>query len=122
MADPASLEVSLIMESGVLQGNEWNAFAKEVFALASLRALPAPRDPARLDAPLWNSIRQLRQIALADALSEFEYALTVAMYLLRRASYGQEPGEPAGRREMAYFLAERLAKQLANEVTCATAA
>lgn len=122
MADPASLEVSLVMESQALLGNSWAEFAKEVYDLANLRALPLPRDPARFDAPLWNSIRQLRQIALADELSKFEYALTVVMYLLRRASYGREPGEPEGRREMAYFLAERIAKLLAHELTCATAA
>jgi hypothetical protein len=121
MADPASLEVSLVMESQTLQGAEWVEFAKGVYELANLRALPTPCDPARPEAPIWNSIRQLRQIALADELSEFEYALTVALYLLRRASYGSQPDEPAGRRPMAYFLAERIAKQLAGELAGATA-
>jgi len=122
MADPASLEVSLIMESRVLQGPEWEEFAKEMYELANLRTVPSPRDPARREAPLWNSIRQLRQIALADELSKFEYALTVAIYLLRRASYGSQADEPAGRRPMAYFLAERIAMQLTSELACATAA
>jgi hypothetical protein len=46
----------------------------------------------------------------------------VAMYLLRRASYLKEHDEPPGRREMAYFLADRLTKQLTSELACATAA
>lgn len=122
MADPASLEVALVMDSQKLPTEEWERFSREVYDLQNLRAVPAPRDPARVDAALWNSVRQLRQIALADQLSEFEYAAAVAIYMLRRASYGRGSEEPPGRREMAYFLADLIAKQLAAELACATVA
>lgn len=120
MADPASLEVALVMDSRKLRGEDWDNLAREAYDLLNLRAVPAPRDPARPDAPLWNSIRQLRQLALADQLSEFEYAATIAIYMLRFASYGSESEEPPGRREMAYFLADLIARQLATELKCAT--
>jgi hypothetical protein len=121
MADPASLEVSLAMDAQRLDGEEWIKFAREAYDIENLRTLPAPRDPARLDAALWNSIRQLRQIALADQLSQFEYAATVAIYMLRHASYGRSANEPTGRREMAYFLAERIARQLDAKFECTAA-
>jgi hypothetical protein len=121
MADPASLEVSLAMDAQKLSAEDWSKFTREAYDMQNLRALPAPQDPARLDAALWNSIRQLRQIALADQLSGFEYATAVAIYMLRHASYARSAHEPAGRREMAYFLAERIATQLATELGRAAA-
>jgi hypothetical protein len=117
VADPAALDVSLTMDEPLLAEQEWIAFVKDAYSLTALRKVPTPRDPARTDAPPWNAIRQLRQIALADQLSEMEYAMAIAIYLLRRASYAETSGEPAGRRAIAYLLAEGLIKELTAETT-----
>lgn len=108
VADPAALDVSLVMSAKVISETGWGSFAQKCYSLEHLRGLPPPGDPTRATAALSNSIRLIRQVGLADQLSDFEYATAIAIYLLRHASYPGENREDNFRRQMAYFLAEHL--------------
>jgi hypothetical protein len=53
VADPAVLDVSLIVGSRILVGDAWMRFAEKAFALDNLRLLPPPPDPTEAAAQFW---------------------------------------------------------------------
>jgi hypothetical protein len=108
VADPAALDVALIMGAKSLNMDEWQALARNAYRLPSLRTLPSPSDPTSRDSALWSSIRLIRQIGLADQLSDLEYATAIAVHLLRRAAFRRDRCEEVERRPLAYALAEEL--------------
>jgi hypothetical protein len=118
VADPAALDVGLVMREGTLSVDDWQQFANDAYELAALRVLPPPGDPTAAAAAIWSSIRLIRQIAFADQVSEFEYATAVAINLLRRASHRPNGPEDSFRRRTAYWVAERLTLELTK--SCAS--
>lgn len=117
VADPAALDVALVMDTDTLSGQAWQDFAHKCYCIEHLITCPPPSDPTERTAALWNSIRLIRQIGLTDQMSEHEYATAIAIYLLRRASCRPDRNEHPLRREMAYLLAERLTIKLRDSAT-----
>jgi Phosphotransferase enzyme family len=114
--DPASLDVALVMQTDTVLGADWIGFAERIYGIDALLDLPAPPDPIEYAAGLWQSIRLVRQIAMADVMTTGEYALAIALQLLRRASYPPSKGEERNRRALAYALAERIALAMQQRI------
>lgn len=112
VGDPAALDVSLIMGTRLIHGDHWIAFVRKAYQLAMLCRLPPPADPFESGAPLWSSVRLVRQVGLGDQFSDCEYAIAVAVHLLRHASYRPDRHEEENRRAISYALAEALAVEL----------
>lgn len=108
-ADPATLDVSLTLNTGVIRGEKWDAIARKLYCLDALMRPPPPLPPENESARIVDAVRFLRQIALADTLDSFEYPTAIALQLLRKASYSDPREGCRHRRELAYALAERLA-------------
>ncbi len=110
VADPASLEISLAFER---TGNEddnasWMKTVDTLYSEAFLERAPPPANEPRPREWLWTVIRQIRLIALADQVSDGEYAIAVALYLLRLTTFSAKTPEEEFRNAYAYVLAERI--------------
>jgi hypothetical protein len=116
-ADPASLEVSLVFEpqgtnlDPAIEAN-WRSAVDTLYAPAAFEALPRPRFETESDAAMWNSVRQVRRIALTDQACSNEYATAAAVYLLRRTMYDGDTSVDSERRGYAYVTAARLIEYL----------
>jgi len=108
VADPATLDVALVMGTRILTGEAWQNYVSDRYKLEHLRVLPPSADPSDATAALSNCVRLIRQIGLADQMSEFEYPTAVAIYLIRHASYTSKDIDDVDRRRVAYSLAEQL--------------
>lgn len=111
-ADPAALEASLILHSTEADQAVWKAFVDEAYSLAALRTLPAPGPAGASMDHLRNAVRDIRRMALLDCLHADEYAIAVAIYLLRHAYRAPSQGEPAERRSYLFATADKLVSQL----------
>lgn len=117
VADPAALDVALVVGANNIDSGVWKEFAQQCYNIEHLLTCPPPADPTEPAAALWNSIRLIRHIGLADQMSPFEYATAVGMYLLRYASCRPDKNEDPVRRQIAYLLAEQLAEVLVDKTT-----
>jgi hypothetical protein len=111
VADPASLDVSMAMDTKTLLVG-WDAVVDGLYRYSALRTLPSPLRPEDPGAALVDAIRFVRQIAFADQLNEFEYPIAVALQLLRKASYKAKIGEDPQRRVQAFAMAEQLVLEI----------
>jgi hypothetical protein len=118
VADPASLEVSLVFEvEATDQDNEgWRTLVETLYRSEYLhRAPPPPKEPAPREW-MWACVRQIRLIALESQTTDREYQVALIMYLMRRASFADESGPDKYRRDYAYFLASRLTDDLVSAI------
>lgn len=113
--DPAALDVSLMMDTCLVAGEDWMRLADEVYELKALRAPAVPPRPERDAANLLDALHYIRQTAFAVQFSDVEYPIVVALQLLRKASYDGDDAEGQQRRVHAYSLADRIIGQLADE-------
>lgn len=113
--DPAMLETSLVL-SFPAGFTEWQKVATELYEVAELNRVPRPRSHSAPLNSLRDSVRQIRRFALADQLSENEYARAVAVQLLRHGLRSQKRNEDRRRRSYFVFLAERVARSLSGTV------
>ncbi len=113
--DPAALDVSLMMDTRLVAGDDWMRLADEVYELKALRAPAVPPRPERDAANLLDALHYIRQTAFTVQFSDVEYPLVVALQLLRKASYDGDDAEGQERRVHAYRLADRIIGQLADE-------
>jgi hypothetical protein len=114
VADPAALDVSLVMSARKIRGADWETFVLKAYALEALLKVPPPVNSKDSSAAFWSYIRLIRHIGLGDQLSETEYATAVALYLLRHASFYPDSDEEPSRRPFAYLLAEKLSVTLSS--------
>ncbi len=121
--DPASLEVSIVFDAyggdlpHVAMGasgrfcarDEWTEFVGRLY---ERQFVIRPPPPASSPAPrewLWNTVRQVRLLALASSLDPDEYPVALAIQLMRYAGHlSRDEGEEY-RRAYAYVVADRLA-------------
>jgi hypothetical protein len=109
VADPASLEVGLAFEAGNdVDDKGWSDLMNALYSQTCLLRPPVPPREPKAREWLWSSIRQIRVVALAEEISQFEYATALAVYLLRRAMFPADSVSDGFRRAYAYVLAERL--------------
>ena len=114
-ADPASLEVSLAFEAsrGEKDNAGWYELMDALYDVEYLTRIPPRAKERKPREWLWECIRQIRRVALAEEVSKFEYALAVVVYLLRRAMYQADSQLDDERRAYAYVVAERLILKIA---------
>jgi hypothetical protein len=103
-ADPASLDVSLVLQTESVSDSDWHELAQQLYRIDALTRPPPPLAPEKRGAPIADAVRFIRQVALPDTLHPLEYAIAVAVQLLRKATYGHDDR----RRARAYALAEKL--------------
>jgi hypothetical protein len=114
VADPASLEVSLVfeMDSTDADNEGWRELAHNLYESQYLhRAPPPPKEPAAREW-MWACVRQIRLIALESQETDREYHYALIWYLLRRAAFRNENARDKFRRDFAYYLACRLVASL----------
>ncbi|EKD96564.1 MAG: Aminoglycoside phosphotransferase [uncultured bacterium] len=88
---------------------EWLSFVSDIFSIGKILGLPMYKNGHEPLAREWSCIRQIRRLALLDQEDKHEYAICVAIELLRRSMFGDENPRVAG---CAYYLADRLIKSL----------
>lgn len=88
---------------------EWLSFVSDIFSIDKILGLPMHKNGHEPLAREWSCIRQIRRLALLDQKDKHEYAICVAIELLRRSMFGDENPRVAG---CAYYLADRLIKSL----------
>lgn len=125
-ADLASLDVWLSFKVPVASPlparDVWTAVVDDLYAPKAVREMPATES---VDVGLdWlrACIRQTRMISAASCKCATEYATTVAVYLLRRATRlpdlledGERSAEDQYRRGYAYYLGAKLVQALSTE-------
>jgi len=124
VADPASLEVSLVFEVDPQDEDDegWRALVENLYKAEYLhRAPPPPKEPARREW-IWACVRQIRLIALDSQTNDKEYQFALVFHLLRHASFQHESSPDKYRRNYAYYLASRLTDDLerASKTAAAT--
>jgi hypothetical protein len=112
--DPAALDVSLMMDTRLAQGDDWIRLADEIYGPTALRAPAIPPRPELPAADLLDALHYIRQTAFAVQFSAVEYPLVVALQLLRKSSYKGDDEEQERRRIHAFRLADRITKSIAN--------
>jgi Ternary complex associated domain 9 len=113
LADHACLEISLAFNEH--EGDSNDGWTKLIDTLFSDTNFVHPPGPPLEPAPrewLWNAVRQIRTIALANQRSQTEYLQIVVISLLRFARLPRRPTDTSiaeARKAYAYFIADRLA-------------
>ncbi|MER9858464.1 MULTISPECIES: phosphotransferase [unclassified Mesorhizobium] len=111
VADPAQLEVSLILHA-LAPEQDWQEMAGALYAPEALYTVPAPRAPTSPLNELWDAVRQIRRIGLGDEKAPGEYASAIAVALLRKASHHRDADEQKSRRPYLLWLAAHIADHL----------
>ncbi|WP_245313181.1 phosphotransferase [Bradyrhizobium macuxiense] len=114
--DPAALDVSLMIDTQIIKGEDWIKVADEAYRMESLMAPAIPPRPEDPSANLLDAIQYARQMAFSIQLTPYEYPCVIALQLLRKASYAGPDGEQERRRQFAYRLADRLIKDIARRM------
>jgi hypothetical protein len=118
LADHACLEISLAFNEYSGDTNEgWTNLMDTLFSEASFAHPPGPAlEPAQREW-LWNAVRQIRTIALANQTSLKEYLQLVVISLLRFARLPERPTDTSvaeERKAYAYVIADKLAKAVTS--------
>ncbi|MDF0498161.1 phosphotransferase [Bradyrhizobium yuanmingense] len=114
--DPAALDVSLMIDTRIVNGDDWIKVAEEAYKVEALMAPAIPPRPEDPCANLLDAIQYVRQMAFSVQLTPYEYPCVVALQLLRKASYGGTGDEQDRRRAFAYRLADRIIKDIARRI------
>ena len=112
--DAATLEISLAFRS-YDQDDDDATWAKTVDTLYAPRYFSKPPGPAQEQHArewLWNTVRQMRMIALANEASLREYQTVIAFSLIRICKHSPNEGFTAFRRAYGCLLAQRLIHDL----------
>jgi len=113
VADPAALDAALCLDAQASSFEHWRDTVTDLYLPANVFSLPSPPPPGALMPHLVHAVRQVRRHGLADAFSAEEYATALAIFLLRHALREPREKEQPNRRAVVFFLAERLARDLA---------
>lgn len=114
--DPAALDVSLMIDTRIVNGDDWIKVAEEAYKVEALMAPAIPPRPEDPSANLLDAIQYVRQMAFSVQLTPYEYPCVIALQLLRKASYGGTGQEQDRRRRFAYRLADRIIKDIARRM------
>lgn len=119
VADCAALEVSLVFDHDSVgrNGKEWIEFVKHIYSLKSCKVVPDLKSLKKLHW-LGAAVHEIRKIVCALRVSEYEFSIVLALYLLNRSTY---PGESKADEECktyAYVIAEHLILEIAAEMGC----
>ncbi|HSV72101.1 MAG TPA: phosphotransferase [Methylibium sp.] len=122
-ADPACLEVWIAFElpppDVQVDESAWLSAVQELYALPLIHAPDAQKEPAPMGC-LRDSILQIRRLALAKS-APAEYAITLALYLLRRAMFEPDRWAPEldfKRRTWAWILGCQLLDAIRTMESC----
>ncbi|MFC3068928.1 phosphotransferase [Phenylobacterium soli] len=101
---------------------EWEEVVEALYAPNAFILSPPPSEAGMKYRWMWDVIRQLRTIGIANQCSSDEYRLAVVAGLLRRCMFPATCRRDKGRRRTAYRLASRLVEALSahEETTLAT--
>lgn len=117
VSDPASLEVSLAFEISDVDSSDsdWKTlidiFYSEKYLKRPFERLPPPFDKPHAKEWLWKCIRQIRLLALAEQISEYEYKTALAIFLLRWSTFENVTNNVQRenfRKAYAYVVAEKM--------------
>lgn len=89
--------------------NEWKTFVYEIFEKANVIGLPPQKNGHELRAREWACIRQVRRLALSSQKNDNEYAICIAVELMRCSTLKSKAPQI---RAYAYYLADRLIRSL----------
>lgn len=123
MADPACLEVSLSigMDNHDKDDAGWSRVMHSLYRLDYVNAVPPLAQEPSPREWLWTCVRQIRLNALAMQVDDLEYAIALALYLMRWATFQEKHSLPDEhdeyRKAHAYVLAERLILEM-KELDC----
>jgi hypothetical protein len=73
--DPAAMDVSLMIDTCLVAGEDWMRLADEVYELEALRAPAVPPRPERDAANPLDALHYIRQTAFAVQFSDAEYPI-----------------------------------------------
>lgn len=125
VSDPASLEISLAFEITDDDPNdsEWKTlidiFYSDKYLKRPFEKLPSPFDKPHSKDWLWKCIRQIRLLALAEQISEYEYNTALAIFLLRWSTFPNKTDNPERedfRKAYAYAVAEKMILDLERKL------
>ncbi|RTM15383.1 MAG: hypothetical protein EKK33_02130 [Bradyrhizobiaceae bacterium] len=114
--DPATLDVSLMLDTRLISGEEWRRVASETYTVDALTAPSVPPRPENPCANLLDALQYVRQMAFGVQLTPYEYPCMIALQLLRKSSYRGSDDEQDERRVFAYWLADRLITDVARRI------
>jgi len=115
--DPAALDVSLMIDTRILNGDDWITVAEQAYKVEALMAPAIPPRPEDPGANLLDAIQYVRQMAFSVQLTPYEYPCVIALQLLRKASYAGLGEEQERRRKFAYRLADRIIKDVSRRLS-----
>ena len=116
-ADPAALDVSLMLGTRTVSGSEWIELAELTYNVNSLVPPLQPPRPEHSAASVLEAVHYIRQMAANVHLTTYEYPLVVALQLIRKASYGSSDDEQEQRRYVAYRLADRIIRHVSEQLS-----
>ncbi len=108
VADPASLDAALALQMEEQNFAIWQTFIDKAFDVDALLNVPGALLPATPLSHIHDMLRDIRRVGLADQLSVGEYAVAVAIFLLRHAYRKPRDGESPGRRAYLFSAAEKI--------------
>ena len=119
VADCAALEVSLVFDHDSVgkDKKEWIKFAGDIYSLKFCKTVPDLKSIRKLHW-LGTTVHEIRKIACALRVSEYEFSIILALYLLNRSTYPGESGADEECKTYAYVIAERLILEVAAEMGC----
>jgi hypothetical protein len=122
-ADPACMEVWIAFElppsDVAVDESAWLSAVQQLYALPLITSTEAPEEPRGVGW-LYDSIMQIRRLALVKS-SPTDYAITLALFLLRRAMFepdGQAPEQDFRRRTWAWILGCQLLEAVRAAESC----
>ena len=122
VADPASLEVSIVFDE-FLEDSEtapaseerrraWSGLVDRLYDGQHLDLPPPPVPASSSGAWMWSCVRQIRCYALASENASLAYRIALAVQMLRKAGHKPDDAEDGFRRAYACVIADRLLHQV----------
>ena len=122
VADPASMEVSIVFD-GFLEGSEaapaseerrraWSRLVDRLYDGQHLDLPPPPVPASSPGAWMWSCVRQIRFYALTSENAGRAYRIALAVQMLRKAGHKPDDEEDGFRRAYACLIADRLIEQV----------
>jgi hypothetical protein len=119
LLDLATLDVSIAFFSASQSCNlsrarfeEWTKFVKGIYSFNRVNKVPEPKEGFEVFSRQWAGIRQIRRFALAEQTDTLEFAVCVAIELLRRSMFVENEAVGVKVASYAYFLCWKLLREI----------